>query len=189
MHNPAHAFFWPKQGFRSSLWIFLFNIRCSIFAQMAVTCFECEKEAKWGCSKNCNKYWCQDCVQWNLRLQPLCRECQESVWEYIDDDEAMQDQQTADEKCEVDASVVAIRVFFCSDCKRFITAEEENEWPGCSRCGTMCFKCKVEVFCHLCNTWWATPDKLLSHVRMSHGTRVATKNNNEERRNVCVSGR
>lgn len=113
---------------------------------------------------------------------------QESVWEYIDDDETMQDKQTADEQCEEDASVVPMRVFFCSKCLRFVKAEEEDEWPNCSRCSIMCFKCNVKVLCHICNSWWETPDSLLSHIQLSHGIRLASSNNNDEGQNVCASG-
>lgn len=151
---------------------------------MAVACFECEKSAKWCCGKQCNKYWCEECVQWNLRLQPMCRDCDESVWEYIDDDEAMLDQstteQTADEIGAEEANTLALRVFFCDQCNGFAAADEEAEWPSCRRCGIKCFKCKVKVHCHLCNSWWDTPDKLISHLQLQHRAEMAKRSNNDQ---------
>ena len=69
---------------------------------------------------------------------------------------------------------IELHLFFCPSCYCFKTAplHDADEWQICRPCRMACFHCRVEitkVHCHVCRTYFATPEELVHHLRIEHG--------------------
>ena len=141
-------------------------------ARVCSTTF-CTSTHTWACL-HCDLSWCINHLQWDGDRSPICRLCDNVIFEHILEDALAPTQvpvQTPDPRPMVIQVYDGLHVYFCSTCHGFQTSQDEVQWLVCEQCSTMSFRCSTQLMCikcHLCGHEFPTIEEFQAHMPLNH---------------------